>query len=187
MTERKPTLDELFGEAPVGRRLHPAQLPEDELLASCRMDRGKTSGPGGQHRNKVATAVTLTHEPTGISGHASERREPEVNRKVALRRLRLNLATEHREPVPSGDARSELWRMRCKDRKVVVSERHADLAAMIAEALDFVYASGLDAKKAAVRLECSMSQLLKLIAKHPAAFGKLNTDRESRGMHKLKL
>lgn len=184
---KRPTIDELLGNTPVERAPHPAQLDPEELLKSCRMDRGRAGGPGGQHRNKVATAVTLTHEPTGLTGHAAERREPEVNRRVALRRLRLNLAVELRQPVPAGDARSAVWRERCRNRKIVISERHADLPAMIAEALDHIDAAGLDVKKAAVRLECSMSQLLKLLAKHPPALAKLNELRDARGMHPLKV
>ncbi len=75
---------------------HPAALPDDALLAECDLGRGRASGPGGQHRNKVETAVTLTHRPTGVTAQASERRSQIENKRVALRRLRLKLATEVR-------------------------------------------------------------------------------------------
>ena len=86
--------------------MHPAALPDEELLAQCGLGRGRASGPGGQHRNKVETAVTIAHRPTGVSAQASERRSQIENKRVALRRLRLKLAIEIRtHPSPPATAR----------------------------------------------------------------------------------
>lgn len=41
-------------------------LSDDELMAQCEMDTYKSTGPGGQHRNKRETAVRLKHLPSGI-------------------------------------------------------------------------------------------------------------------------
>lgn len=179
-------MDPLGIDKPVEREPHPAQLDPEVLFKDVSMVRGRSSGPGGQHRNKVSTHVELTHNPTGISASAGERREGEVNRKVALRRLRLTLAIEHREPVPVGDARSPLWRTRVKNRRIVCATKHADYPAMLAEAMDFIYDAGLDLKKAALRLETSMSQLVKLVKEDKHAWAKLNTDREAKGLPALK-
>ncbi|MFN0132562.1 MAG: peptide chain release factor family protein [Phycisphaerales bacterium] len=166
--------------------MHPSFLPDAELLKQCRLTRGRSSGPGGQHRNKVETKVTYAHLPTGIEAHAGERRSAADNARVALFRLRLALAVSARTPVPLGDARSDLWRSRCTpDGKVSCNTSHHDFPALIAEALDMLHACGADTSKAALRLMCTPSQFIKLLARHPPALILANRWRAERGLHTL--
>jgi protein subunit release factor B len=47
----------------------------------------RSSGPGGQHVNKVSTAVTLRHRSSGVAVTVQESRSQARNRALALDRL----------------------------------------------------------------------------------------------------
>lgn len=63
-------------------------------LADVREDRFRSSGNGGQHRNKVESAIRLTHVPSGLVVTATEERSQHQNRQVAWGRLEAALRRE---------------------------------------------------------------------------------------------
>jgi len=64
----------------------------------------RSSGPGGQRKNKTETAVRLKHLLSGITVIATEHRSQIQNRNLAFERLRgrlqkLNKLKKHRIPT----------------------------------------------------------------------------------------
>ncbi len=163
--------------------VHPVKLTDEQLLSQSQVQRTRRGGPGGQHRNKVESAIVITHLPTGVVGQASERRSQHANRDVALARLRMNLALAVRADV---EQPSELWKSRISGRKIQVSSSRRDFSVIIAELLDFLFASNLEVADAANRLEISSSQLIKLLKQEPSAWEWVMSQREKRGLHRLK-
>lgn len=163
--------------------MHPAALPEEALLKECSVRTGRRGGPGGQHRNKVETAVVLTHNPTGTQAEANERRSQADNHRVALFRLRLRLACDVRA---GAEECSSMWTSRTKNGKIAVAETHLDFPAMLAEAVDHITATQFDVSAAADELQVSASQLVKLLRKHPPALEHVNRLRDSLGFRKLR-
>jgi hypothetical protein len=164
--------------------LHPATFPAKELLALCDVRRQRRSGPGGQHRNKVETAVVITHRESGLQGAASERRSQQQNHQVALFRLRINLALGQRT-IPAQKAASELWSQRNRGGQISISRQHEDFPSLLCEALDRVTLLQGDVAKAARQLDTSSSQLLKLLRHTPRAFEQVNMLRQQNDLKKL--
>ena len=167
--------------------MHPATLTPEELLRQCAETRTRRGGPGGQHRNKVETAVVLLHSPTGISAEAAERRSQAENRRMALKRLRLRLALQWLPQRATGPHEpSPLWLTRAKAGRLAVALEHDDYPALVAEALQALEASAFDVAAAAAALHVSTSQLLKLFRRVPAAWVQLNRLRLARGLPPLR-
>ena len=61
-------------------RLHIAESDLEEHFS-------RSSGPGGQHVNKVSTAVTLRYRPANISVTVQDSRSQAMNRQIARERL----------------------------------------------------------------------------------------------------
>ena len=67
----------------LANRMRKLEISESDLREIF----ARSSGPGGQNVNKVSTAVTLRHLPTGISVTVQDSRSQAVNRRLARERL----------------------------------------------------------------------------------------------------
>ena len=172
---------------PIVQGPHPAGLNDPALGRQCEVTFGRASGPGGQHRNKVETAVRIVHVPTGIEATATERRSQSQNRHVAERRLRVKLAMGVRTQPDTGRyLPSTLWSQRRQGRAMPVNPKNKDFPALLAEALDVVAAMKFDVGGAAGMLGVTMSQLAKLLGREPKALTWVNAGRAKLGLPKLR-
>jgi hypothetical protein len=69
--------------------------------------------------------------------------------------------------------------------RIALSHEHHDFPTMLAEALDVLAASGWEPRDAALRLDVTPSQLVKMFKDEPTAFKLVNDERAKRNLHIL--
>ena len=77
-------------------------LPEhlERLARDCDVTAYRSSGPGGQKKNKTESSVRVRHLPTGITRVATESRSQFRNREAALQRVFDELQRRARKRKP---------------------------------------------------------------------------------------
>src|SRR5438094_4288236 len=90
----------------------------------------RSSGPGGQHVNKVSTAVTLRHRPTAIAVTVQDSRSQAINRQLARERLldkiesAIRARKQERQAAAAKLRRQKSKRPRGLKERILKSKKH---------------------------------------------------------------
>lgn len=154
------------------------------LLAECKIHIYRASGPGGQHRNKVSSAVRLQHRPTGFVVTATERRSQHENKANALKRLREAIAVGIRQSPPV----ETVWPdgVQIYQRQLKVNPKNPAYWQVLAAALDELAACDGQVAKAAARLNVTTSSFTRFLAGHAKAWTEANRIRKAAGLSPLR-
>jgi transcriptional regulator with AAA-type ATPase domain len=145
------------------------RLDDAALLKECHQERYRASGPGGQRRNKVETAIRLHHRPSGLVAQAEESRSLEENRKRALRRLRERMALDLRVPfaLEAPPVVPELAEHLGPQGALSINPRNRAYPIVVAAVLDALEAAEGSYAKAARALGLTTSQVLRFLRSDP--------------------
>ena len=161
-------------------------LTDHALLADCRTDLYRGSGPGGQKRNKTSNAVRLTHLPTGLHVTATESRSLALNKLHALRRLRIKLAAEIREPIDLLTFSIPDWFLEIRHNgKITASHRHPQYTACGGLLLDLFDALRASPSAVAINLGVPTTTVIRFLETEPAFWAAANQIRKREGLAAL--
>jgi protein subunit release factor B len=92
-------------------------------LADLEESFARASGPGGQNVNKVSTAVTLRHRPSGLAVTVQDSRSQARNRVLARERLLGLMEVRHKRVREEDRARAARDRRRKSPRPAGMKAR----------------------------------------------------------------
>lgn len=167
------------------------QLGDDDLLQQCERTNLQASGPGGQKRNRVYSAVRLDHGVTGLRAEASEHREAGRNLSDAVQKLRLAAAFQGAGLVPfvaSADAEPADLPAPPPDFpafRAKINPGHRDFPAAVLLGLIALRLGHAEPRPAAERLGITTSQFVKFLKIDKAVFARANDLRTRAGRPRL--
>ena len=141
------------------------EFSDAQLIAECEVHRHRAGGPGGQHRNKVSSAIRLCHQASGLVAVATESRLQNENKQRALKRLREAIALAARVPLPE----RVIWpqRVQIVDGSLRINEKNPAMIEVTALVLDGLAQCAGSTRAAAKLLGLTTSSLSRFIKAHP--------------------
>lgn len=163
-------------------------LDDDALVAQCKVDVYRASGPGGQKRNKTCSAVRLRHTPTGLMANAVEDRSQHVNKRRAIRRLRETIALHARRHIdPVGYTPSDRLQSYVNATgQLRINDHNIDYPLVLSEVLDVFVACHARVSDTAASLQLTTAHLVGFLKRQPKLWKLANELRKAAGEKPLR-
>ncbi|QDZ17630.1 class I peptide chain release factor [Chloropicon primus] len=167
-------------------------LDDEQLWQQCQMETFRASGPGGQHRNKVESAVRVKHTPTDIVASATEKRSQHENRREAVKRLRSKIALKVRRKTDLDleegfQVPAELAAiLPTRKKSMRYGQKHREYPRGVQVLMDLLVANNLSLADTARCLNLSTGALSRLITADNDLLSEINQQRQSLGMRPLR-
>jgi len=154
------------------------------LLEECEVQPYRSSGPGGQKKNKTFSAVRIHHPGSGVTVVGTESRSQQENRARALKRLREAIALGFRLPLPE----RIVWppTVQLEKGRLAVNSHNPAYLHILALALDAIASCKGRIGEAGQALGVTSSSLTRFLAENPKAWGEANRLRKRFGLGPLK-
>ena len=151
-------------------------LPEADFVREyCTLEFFKSSGAGGQHRNKTSSAVRVMHRFCDLRAEDCTERNQHRNRSKAVFKLKMLIALKFRNPPAETPPRMEC------------SMNSPEYPLFVAKLFDILEHCGYDHKISAEKCGISSSALLKKIFKDPLLWQEFCRARTERDLPQLHL
>lgn len=154
------------------------------LVAECDVQNYKASGPGGQHRNKVTSAVRLVHRASGLMTVGTESRSQHENKTRVIKRMRELIALSARAPLPADFTWPET--VHIQQGRLRVNEKNAAYFHVVGYVLDALTQYEGRLADAAAALGVTSSSLARFAGEHSKVWAELSRIRQQAGLPPLK-
>lgn len=159
---------------------------DEQLLEDCHVETFRGSGPGGTKADTTESSVRITHEPSGVSVTASEKRSQRANRKTALRRLKLEYALNVRHDVDPERVTVPEQLASYLNGGIEVNPKNPHFPFWVKLVLDVLEALDGEVGSTADVFGVSTNQLVKFLSRDDRVWETVNDLREQHGLHPLK-
>lgn len=166
-------------------------LPPQEVRKVCEISYYQDSGPGGQKRNRVLSAVRVKYPPLDLQAVDCETRTAARNLESALHKLRLQaaLALPVEEELPAtetwigadGRVKYPTW----PPFRLPINERHPDFPGQVLVALHLLVECAGATAEAGRRLGIGSAALIRFLGQNKAVWQKTQVVRRRFGLHPL--